>query len=64
MNQINIMDNVSVSKKAILDLVRVKNEFDMIVESLELMTNKKFMDSYKKSKQQVKRRDFADWNEL
>ena len=55
---------INVSKEAILDLVRVKEEFDAIVESLELMSHKEFMNSYKKSKEQVKKREFADWNEL
>lgn len=55
---------INVSKEAILDLVRVKEEFDTIIESLELMADKEFMDSYKKSKEQIKKREFADWNEL
>lgn len=55
---------INVSKEAILDLIKVKEEFDAIVESLELMSDKEFMDSYKKSKEQVKKREFADWNEL
>jgi len=55
---------ISVNKEAIIDLVRVKDEFDSIVESLELMADKDFMDSYKKSKEQIKKKEFADWNEL
>lgn len=55
-------ETISVSKKAILDLVKVKEEFDSIVESLELMSDKVFMNSYKKSKEQIKNREFADWN--
>ena len=61
----NIMaQTINVSKEAISDLVRVKEEFDAIVESLELMSGKEFMNSYKKSKEQVKNREFVDWNEL
>jgi len=55
---------ITVNREAILDLVRVKEEFDTIIESLELMTDPEFMASYKKSKEQIKKRDFADWNEL
>ena len=55
---------INVSKEAISDLVRVKEEFDAIVESLELMSDKEFMNSYKKSKEQVKKREFADWDDL
>ena len=47
-----------------MDLVRVKNEFDTIIESLELMSDQDFMKSYKKSKDQIKERNFDDWNEL
>ena len=59
-----MVQTINVSKEAILDLVRVKDEFDVIIESLELMADKEFMDSYKKSKEQIKKREFADWNEL
>ncbi|KYK25893.1 hypothetical protein AYK26_07595 [Euryarchaeota archaeon SM23-78] len=55
---------ISVNKQALQDLIRVKSEFDTIVESLELMSNKKFMKSYKKAKEQIKKREFVDWNEL
>ena len=57
-------ETVRVDKQAILDLVRVKNEFDSIVESLELMGDKEFMDSYRNAKEQIRKREFADWNEL
>lgn len=40
---------ITVDKKAIMDLVRLKNKFDSVIESLELMGDKEFMDSYKKS---------------
>jgi len=55
---------ICVRKDAILDLVRVKNQFDSIIESLELMSDSDFMDSYRKSKEQIKKREFDDWNEL
>ncbi len=58
------METVSINKQAIIDLMRVKDEFDTIVESIELMGNKKFMESYKKAKEQVKKREFVDWNVL
>ena len=58
------METVQVNKQAIADLVRVKEDFDAIVESLELMSDKEFIDSYKKSREQVKKRDFDEWNSL
>lgn len=55
---------VAVSKEAIIDLVRVKDEFDTIVESLELIMDKEFMSSYKKAREQIEKREFDDWNAL
>ena len=57
---LTMVETVSIRKDAIMDLVRVKDEFDSIIESLELMADSEFMDSYKKSKEQIKKRDFAD----
>jgi hypothetical protein len=62
---VNVMTTeVKVSKEAFLDLIRVKEEFDSIVESIELMNKKGFMNSYKKAKEQIKNRNFDDWNKL
>ena len=46
------------------DLIRIKEEFDSVIESIELMADKEFMESYKKAKQEIKNRDFDGWNEL
>ncbi len=58
------METITIDKKALADLIRLKEEFDLIVESLELINNKEFMESHNKSKEQIKNREFADWNEL
>ncbi len=58
------MESVNVDKKTITDLIRIKEEFDNIVESLELTSDSDFMESLKKSKEQIKNREFANWNEL
>ena len=55
---------VTISKEAFDDLIRLRNELDTVVESLELMKDKEFMNSYKKAKEQIKKREFVDWNEL
>ena len=57
-------ETIEINKKAILDLVRVKEEFDTIIESLELMADKEFIESYRKAKEQIKNREFVEWNEL
>ena len=46
------------------DLVRIREEFDSVMESIELIADKEFMESYRKAKQEIKNRDFADWDEL
>jgi len=58
------MEEVCITKSAIEDLARLTNEINDRVESLELMSDKKFMASLKKAKKQVKKGEFADWNAL
>ena len=58
------MEMVQINKQAIVDLVKIREDFDAIVESLELMSDKEFMKSYNKSKEQVKKREFEDWDVL
>lgn len=58
------METVQINKQAILDLVRIKEDFDTIIESLELMSDKEFMESYNKSKEQIKKKEFEDWDAL
>jgi len=58
------MESIKIDKKAIEDLIRVREEFNFIIESLELMSNEEFMSSYNKAKEQIKKGEFADWNEL
>jgi len=50
----------TMDKQAVKDLARIREEFDTVVESLELMNDKEFKDSYAKAKEQVKRREFDD----
>ncbi|PIN91371.1 hypothetical protein COU57_01005 [Candidatus Pacearchaeota archaeon CG10_big_fil_rev_8_21_14_0_10_32_14] len=57
-------ETLNIKKSALNDLIRLKDEFDAIIESIELSEDKEFMISYKKSKEQVNKRDFSDWNDL
>lgn len=57
-------ETINIDKNAIEDLHRIKEEFDSIMESIELMSDEEFTKSYKKSKEQVKNREFADWDAL
>ena len=60
----NMQETVTIERQALTDLKKVKDEFDTIVESIELMQDKQFMESYKKAKEQIKKRDCDDWNAL
>ncbi len=55
---------VTISRDAFEDLIRLKDDFDVVMDSLELMGNEEFMESYRKAKKEIKNRDFVDWNEL
>jgi len=57
-------ETIAVNRKAFIDLIRVKEEFDTIVESIELSGNNEFMAANTRAKNQIKKRDFADWNAL
>ncbi len=46
------------------DFIRLKEDFEVVMESLELMGNEEFMESYRKAKKEIKNRDFVDWDEL
>ena len=59
-----MQETILINREAVKDLLKVKEEFDAIVESIELMSDKEFMNSYNKSKEQIKKREFADWNAL
>lgn len=64
LSSMSMKETICLSKSAVMDLVRVKEEFDSIIESIELMGNKGFMNSYNKAKIQIKNKKFADWNAL
>ncbi|MDP2926111.1 MAG: hypothetical protein Q8N99_07075 [Nanoarchaeota archaeon] len=57
-------ETINIDKSAIEDLHRIKEEFDSIMESIELMSDEEFTKSYKKSKEQIEKREFADWDAL
>ena len=50
-----MQETILINREAVKDLVKVKEEFDAIVESIELMSDKEFMNSYNKSKEQIKK---------
>ena len=58
------METITVDKRALMDLARLAEEINDRIESLELMQDKEFMESLRKSEEQIKNRDFANWDDL
>ncbi len=58
------MGTLTIDRQAIVDLMKLTNELNDRVESIELMSDPEFMKSLKISKEQIKNREFANWNEL
>jgi len=54
-------ETMTVSKQVFNDVIE---ELELMKESLELMQDKEFMESFRRSKEQIKKGEFADWNEL
>ena len=52
---------ITIDRKVLNDMIE---EFQLMKESLELMQDKEVMESLKRSQEQIKNKDFADWNEL
>lgn len=49
-----MMDTITIKKDIFEELVKKKEEFDAIIESIELMSNLEVQKSIKKSKEDIK----------
>ena len=58
------METVTIERKNIVELVELATELEDRLESLELMSNPEVMESHRKAKEQIKNRDFANWDDL
>jgi hypothetical protein len=58
------MEMLNIDKQVIVDLVKLTDEINRKVESIELMNDSEFMESLKKSKEQIKEGEFASWDAL
>jgi|TARA_Y100000034_G_scaffold61555_1_gene74716 hypothetical protein len=58
------METITIDKQIIFDLSNLIEEIQLKLESLELMNNPKVMKSLNRSKEQIKNREFANWDEL
>ena len=50
----NMVRTITISEDAFEEMIRKKEEFDAIVESIELMNNQEVKESIKKSKEDIK----------
>ena len=57
-------ETLTIDKKAFAKLIDEFEDLQLKLESLELMSNPDFMESLRKSEEQIKNRDFANWDEL
>ena len=57
-------ETLTIDKKAFAELIDEFEELQLKLESLELMNDKEVMESHKRAKEQIKNRDFANWDEL
>lgn len=55
---------IPINKQAVQHLVRVKEEFDASIDSLELMADNEFMESYAQAKKQIEKRELTVFDEL
>ena len=58
------METITIDKNIITDMARVIQDLNDRMESLELASNPEVMESLKKSKEEIKNRDFGNWDEL
>lgn len=60
----NFMEQVTVDRKVIVDMARLLDEVQLNLESLELMSDPDFMAGHERVKEQIKNRDFGDWDDI
>ena len=58
------METITIDRKDIIALAKLAGELEDRIESLELMSDPEVMESHKRAKEQIKNREFANWDEL
>lgn len=56
--------SITIDRKALIDLIKLREELDLIVESIELASDPELMESLKRSKEQIEKGELVDWDEL
>ena len=55
---------ITINREAFVELMKLKEEFDLIMESIELSNNKEFVKSYEQAKKEIQEGDLVDFDEL
>jgi hypothetical protein len=58
------METVTIGRAEIIALAKLAEEINDRLESLELMSDPEVMESHRRAKEQIKKREFANWDEL
>jgi len=58
------MEKVVINKEAFTQLMKLKEEFDLVMESIELSNDKDFVKSYKKAKKEIEEGNLVDFDDL
>ncbi len=58
------METITIDKRAISEIAKLVSELEDRIESIELMSNTEVMEAHKRAKEQIKKREFSNWNEL
>ncbi|MFQ6136353.1 MAG: hypothetical protein ACE5PM_04135 [Candidatus Hydrothermarchaeales archaeon] len=57
-------DRIYMSRKVFEEIMEAKERLDSLIEGVELMNDKEFMESYRRAKGDISERRFEDWEEL
>ena len=57
-------NEITISKESLIDLIRLMNELQDRIESLEIAGDPEVMESLKRSKEQIANGELVDFNDL
>ncbi len=59
-----VRKGVYMSRKVFREIMETKERLDSLMESVELMNDREFMESYSRAKKDISRGRFEDWEGL
>ena len=58
------METITIERKTLIELAKLAEEINDKLESLELMSDPNVMESHRRAKEQIKKRQLKEWNAL